>query len=423
MLGADENPDARVLEAARRLFSLFGDALDLDLAVRLWDGSRVPLGSDVVSGYEIVVSSPHVLSSLVRRPTRDNLLLHYANGDLAIEGGDPIGFVVAANSERGFKKLRQVPKAAVLWVAMRVAVTRPHHARAHWAVQSKRNHKGFIRFHYDIGNEFYALFLGQEMQYSCAYFRDPENDLDQAQHDKLEIICQNLRLESGERFLDVGCGWGGLLCHAAERYGVRAHGVTLSQQQFEYAEERIRQKGLKGQVTVEHGEYKDLVGTYDKIASIEMIEHVGLDNYPAYLRKLWSLLKDGGLLLNQGTTRRAKRRERRSSRLRAGSRMMERYVFPGFELDNVGHTVTAMEAMHFEILQVEGWRDHYAQTTKRWCRTLWERRDEAESLVGAEKTRLWLAYLTGVSVAFQDGSLRVYQIVAAKRGSKGVAHA
>ena len=103
--------------------------------------------------------------------------------------------------------------------------------------------------------------------------------------------------------------------------------------------------------------------------------------------------------------------------------MMERYVFPGFELDNVGHTVTAMEAMHFEILQVEGWRDHYVQTTKRWCRTLWQRRDEAESLVGAEKTRLWLAYLTGVSVAFQDGSLRVYQIVAAKRGSKGVAHA
>ncbi len=114
MLGADENPDARVLEAARRLFSLFGDALDLDLAVRLWDGSRVPLGSDVVSGYEIVVSSPHVLSSLIRRPTRDNLLLHYANGDLTVEGGDPIGFVVAANSERGFKKLRQVPNRVFL---------------------------------------------------------------------------------------------------------------------------------------------------------------------------------------------------------------------------------------------------------------------------------------------------------------------
>lgn len=418
-----ENSDAGVLKAAHRLFALFGDALDLDLAVRLWDGSRVSLGNSGVSDCEIVVSSPHILSSLIRRPTRDNLLLHYASGDLSVEGGDPIGFVTAVNSERGFsEKRRRLPKAAVLFAAMRVAITRPHHASALAAVAGKGNDQSFIRFHYDIGNEFYALFLGQEMQYSCAYFQDPESDLDRAQYDKLELICRNLRLESGERLLDVGCGWGGLLCHAAEHYGVRAHGITLSREQFDYAQERIRSKGLEGQVSVELGEYKDLAGSYDKIASIEMIEHVGLDHHPAYLRKMRSLLKDRGLLLLQGTTRRAKRQRRGTRRIRSGSLMMERYVFPGFELDDIGHTLTGMEAVRFEILKVEGWRKHYAQTTKRWCRSLWERREEAESLVGTEKTRLWLAYLTGVSVAFQDGSLRAYQILATQRTSKKAIH-
>jgi len=424
MIGHRKSSDAPRLDHARRLFTALGEGLDLDLAVRLWDGSLVPLGPSVSSGYEVVIVGPHVLSSLIRRPTRDNLLLHYANGNLRIEGGDTMGFIAAANLGLGFKKLRQTSKAAVLRAAFRVALTPPAHAKPLSDARGKVDSEDLIRFHYDIGNEFYALFLGEEMQYSCAYFRDREfpdreNDLDEAQRDKLDIICRNLRLEPGDRFLDVGCGWGGLLCHAAKNYGVQAHGVTLSPAQFDYATEKIHREGLKGQVTIQLADYQDLVGTYDKIASIEMIEHIGLSQYPAYLGKLRSMLVDRGLLLNQGTTRRAKRTARRSRRLRRGSRMLERYVFPGFELDNIGHTISMLEAERFEIQHVEGWRDHYAETTRRWCRNLWEKQEEAEALAGPEKTRLWLAYLAAVSVAFQGGTLRVYQIVASKHAARG----
>jgi len=409
----------RRIAAARRLFSLLGDSLDLDLAVRLWDGSRVPLGRDVTSPYEIVVSDLSILSSLLRRPTPENLLLHYANGELAIEGGDPLGFVAAAGSGVARKRLRQLPKIAAIGAALRVAAASPRHASARSAFRGAGNDEGFIRFHYDIGNDFYALFLGEQMQYSCAYFHDWDNDLDQAQHDKLEAICQKLQLQPGDRFLDVGCGWGGLLCHAVERYGVRGHGVTLSQEQFDYAQEKIRSAGLEGRATVELCEYGEIEGSYDKISSLEMIEHIGLDDYPRYFRKMRSLLRDRGLLLNQSTTRRAKPARRRWRSPRLGSRLIERFVFPGFELDNVGHTVEAMEAARFEVGQVVSWRDHYARTTELWCSRLWERRLEAEAIVGAEKARLWLAYLTGVSIAFREGGLRVYQIVATKHASKG----
>lgn len=422
MLSAADSQATRRIEAAGRLFSIIAETLDLDVSVRLWDGTRVPLGRDVRSPYEIVVESAAVLSSLVRRPTRDNLLLHYANGGLTIEGGDPLGFILAAESGRGFKKLRRIPKWQTFRAALAVAKTRPQHANTSAAFRGDESDEQFIHFHYDIGNAFYGLFLGDEMQYSCGYFEDPNDDLDRAQRAKLDRICRSLQLVPGERLLDVGCGWGGLLCHAAKHYGVKAHGLTLSQEQFEYTQGKIRQMGLETQVSIELADYSEFElsaeGAYDKIASIEMTEHVGLANFPGYLRKMRSLLRDRGLLINQATTRRAKRTERRSRRLRAGSRLMERYVFPGFELDNVGRMVAAMEAARFEVHRVEGWRDHYAKTTELWCHRLWDRRKEAEDLVGPEKTRLWLAYLAGVSVAFAAGSLRVYQIVASKQGAR-----
>ena len=441
MLSSTVPADAARLDSARRLFAILADTLDLNVSVRLWDGSRVPLGKAVDSPFEIVLENAAVLSSLIRRPTRDNLLLHYANGTLAIEGGDPLGFIIAAESGRGFKKLRRLPKWQTIRAALRAAKARPQHARTSAAFRGEGRDDHFIRFHYDLGNEFYGLFLGDEMQYSCGFFeetaksetrheedpcaRSPEADLtnlNRAQTAKLDRICRSLQLESGDRLLDVGCGWGGLLCYAAKQYGVEAHGLTLSPEQFDYAQEKIRKLGLASQVRVELADYADFeiskAAGYDKIASIEMSEHVGLVNFPNYLRKMRSLMKDRGLLLNQATTRRAKRTEKRSRQLRAGSRLMERYVFPGFELDNIGHTTSVMEAARFEIHDVVGWREHYAVTTRLWCRRLWARRKEAVDLVGEEKTRLWLAYLAGVSVAFDAGSLRVYQVVASKQPAR-----
>jgi cyclopropane-fatty-acyl-phospholipid synthase len=285
---------------------------------------------------------------------------------------------------------------------------------------SRRDETDFIQFHYDAGNDFYALFLDPEMQYSCAYFTGWENSLEQAQRDKLDMICRKLRLQPSERFLDIGSGWGGLLCHAAENYDVTAHGVTLSQAQYDYTRDKLRRLGLEDRVTVELRSYEGLEGEYDKIASIGMYEHVGIANYPAYFGKLNSLLRDRGLLLNHGITRRAKRSRRKFRKVRPENRLILKYIFPGSELDHIGHSLEVMEAGGFEIHDVECWREHYALTCRLWHRRLVANKEAAIAQVGPERYRMWIAYLAGVSFAFADGSLRIYQTVASKHKAKGL---
>jgi cyclopropane-fatty-acyl-phospholipid synthase len=298
----------------------------------------------------------------------------------------------------------------------------PEHAYAGDQVArsaAPRANRDYIQFHYDLGNDFYRLFLDDEMVYSCGYFTDWSNSLDQAQHDKLDMICRKLRLSPGERLLDVGCGWGGLICHAARNYGVSAHGVTLSQEQLDFAQEKARRLGLEDRVTVELRDYSTLDGKYDKIASVGMYEHVGIANYPAYFGKLYSLLRDRGILLNHGITRPAKRSRRGFQRIRPEHRLILKYIFPGGELDHIGHTCETLEQSRFEVHDVEDWREHYAQTTRLWCQRLSARREEAIRLVGPERYRLWVLYLAGVSFAFLDGSIAIYQVVASKHASRG----
>jgi cyclopropane-fatty-acyl-phospholipid synthase len=219
--------------------------------------------------------------------------------------------------------------------------------------------------------------------------------------------------------LDIGCGWGGLICHAARHYGVRAHGVTLSQTQFDFAQEKIRGLGLQDKVTVELRDYATLSGKYDKIASIGMYEHVGIANYPEYFGKINSLLRDRGILLNHGITLPAKPAKRGFRRIRPEQRLVLKYICPGGELDHIGHTCQSLEVSRFEVHDVEDWREHYAQTTRLWCQRLSARRDEAIRLVGPERYRLWAAYLAGVSFAFLDGTVRIYQVVASKHAERG----
>ncbi|MCH8092674.1 MAG: class I SAM-dependent methyltransferase, partial [Proteobacteria bacterium] len=285
--------------------------------------------------------------------------------------------------------------------------------------RSLDDNRDYVQFHYDISNEFYQLFLDPEMQYSCAYFTDPGNTLEQAQRDKLDMICRKLALGPGDRFLDIGSSWGGLLCHAARAYGAKAHGVTLSRTQHDYTVEKVRREGLEGRVTVELGSYENLDGEDDKIASIGMYEHVGIGNYPAYFAKLNRLLRDRGLLLNHGLTRRVKRSRRRARRVVAEKRLLLKYIFPGSELDHIGHSLEAMEAEGFEIRDVESWREHYALTTRHWHRRLLANKESAIAEVGAEKVRIWLLYLAGASLALGDGALRIYQTVAVKHKAKG----
>ncbi|MBA3315717.1 MAG: class I SAM-dependent methyltransferase [Planctomycetaceae bacterium] len=419
--------EPRQIAAAKNALAHIAESLDAKFSVRLWDGSTVPMGRDVRPNLVVAISGPGVIGSLLRRPTLDNFVRHYATGKIAIEGGDLMEFGDAARVDRSSKRLKSVNKGLLLRSALPFLLapgerTETQHEFAGeqtGRVQEKRNNKDFIQFHYDLGNDFYKLFLDPEMQYSCGYFTDWNNGLEQAQRDKIDMICRKLRLQPGERMLDIGCGWGGLICHAAQKYGVIAHGVTLSQEQHDYTIEKVKRLGLEDRVTVELRDYNTLDGTYDKISSIGMYEHVGIANYPTYFRKIWSLLRDRGILLNHGITRRAKRQKGRFSRMRPEHKLVAKYIFPGGELDHIGHTVESLEATRFEVHDVENWREHYAQTTRFWCQRLSARKDEAIALVGPERYRLWVAYLASVSFAFTDGSLRIFQVVASKQASKG----
>ena len=422
--------DQKRLRAARDIFEHLAERLDMRFSVRLWDGSIVPRGGDADPAACITIGGPGVLGSLLRRPTLETLLRHYAAGRIDFEGGDPLAFIERTRRNKSRIRGRRLGKAFLLRRALpllfafeKAAQRAPEHEYGGDATgrrQAHRDDKAFIQFHYDVGNDFYALFLDPEMQYSCAYFTDPHNSLERAQRDKLDMICKKLRLQPGERFLDIGSGWGGLLCHAARAYGVKAHGVTLSQAQHDYTVGKVRREGLEDQVTVELRGYENLDGEYDKISSIGMYEHVGVRNYPTYFGKLNRLLRDRGLLLNHGLTRRVKRSRRHARKVVPEKRFLLKYIFPGSELDHIGHSLAAMEAQGFEIRDVESWREHYALTSRLWHQRLIANKESAIAQVGAEKYRIWILYLAGVSLAISDGALRIYQTVAVKHKAKGL---
>ena len=277
----------------------------------------------------------------------------------------------------------------------------------------RRDHEA-VQYHYDISNAFYQLFLDQRMVYSCAYFRHADDTLDQAQLNKLDYILDKLRLQAGERFLDVGCGWGGLLIRAAER-GAYAVGVTLSQQQFEYCQKLIAEKGLQQQCEVRLQDYRDMGETnaYDKIASVGMFEHVGLAQLENYFQQMQSLLKPQGTILMHGIT--SNSIENREVGLGAGE-FIDRYVFPDGELPHVSLVLNAMNLAGFEVVDVESLRRHYAQTLTLWSQRLDAHANRAVELAGEQRYRIWRAYLAGCAYGFSHDWMNVYQLLACKRG-------
>jgi cyclopropane-fatty-acyl-phospholipid synthase len=270
-----------------------------------------------------------------------------------------------------------------------------------------------IQFHYDVSDDFYALWLDSRRVYSCAYFREAGMTLAQAQDAKLDHICRKLMLREGERFLDIGAGWGGLLLWAAEHYGVKAHGITLSKNQYAYVTRLIEEKGLQGRVTMELCDYRDLPEgePWDKIASIGMFEHVGRAHLATYFSKINRLLKPGGLLMNHGITAGGTRNDQ----LGAGmGDFIERYIFPGGELLHVSHVLKVMSEAQLEPLDVENLRPHYARTLWAWSDGLEAHLAEARDVTKERVVRAYRLYLAGSAMCFERGWMALYQMLASK---------
>jgi cyclopropane-fatty-acyl-phospholipid synthase len=284
------------------------------------------------------------------------------------------------------------------------------------SARDQRKDARAIAHHYDVSNDFYALFLDPLMVYTCAYYREPDGKLEQAQQDKLDLVCRKLRLKAGETMLDIGCGWGSLSMWAAEHYGVRAHGVTLSRAQAEWAAERIERGGLGGRCLVEYRDWRDLPpeASYDKIAAVGVIEHVGIPNYPAFFGRVRSMLNDGGLYLNHGIHHEF--HWKRTSQ----TDFLLRHVFPNGDLSGFTETVTEMERAGWEVVDAENLRLHYARTCRHWVERLRARADEARAIVGERIYRTWLLYLTCSAVAFETGSIGLYQVVVRKQWDRAI---
>ncbi|MNV31887.1 Cyclopropane-fatty-acyl-phospholipid synthase [compost metagenome] len=424
--------DRRVI-AARRIVGHIADHLKADLSLRLWTGEVLPLGPGARDDIQIVVARPGAVRRLILKPGLMTLFELFASGDLKVEGGSPLEAADRWDHGRAVHLKRSLDRWLIAREAMPFLLGGGEggaDALPAWDAtgddgvgrdRSGRRDQDFIQFHYDVGNDFYGLFLDPEMVYSSAYFTAPDATLEAAQQEKLDRICRKLRLKPGQRMLDVGCGWGGLACWAAGNYGVHVHGVTLSQAQLDFARAKVERLGLSDKVTLELKDYRevDAAGAYDAIAQVEMFEHAGFANHERHFEQMRRLLKPGGLYFHQASVRRGGKGELRPT---PTTKVITRFIFPGGELDTIGMTVTNLGRLGFETLDVEDMREHFELTLREWTRRLYERRDEAYRSAGEARTRLWLIYFALFAKGFERGAVQVYQTVAQKRraGASGL---
>lgn len=427
--------------ALEKLLASFDGAM----AVRLPDGSAGVFGrgarEGLTPGFTLGLRSPDVVRSLLlgRDPLRFADL--YFRGEVDVDGD-----LFSALSLKDQVQDLRLPLAGRLALLLRLApqlwrrgaeaalgessatseasISSSGHARRE-AVSSaslratqvklhtKEENRQAIAFHYDLSNEFYALWLGEGMVYSCAYFESADASLEQAQRAKLDHVCRKLQLRPGEQLLDIGCGWGALIMHAAQHYGVRSHGITLSERQFDLASQRIKAAGLQEQVKIELQDYREMPGRqrFDKISSIGMFEHVGLKNLPVYFGTVQRLLKPEGLFLNHGITH-----DEDGWGKALSSRFINRYVFPDGELDTVSNIQRVMEGSGFEIVDVEALRPHYAKTLRHWVERLESQHERALDHVNEATYRVWRLYMAACAMEFESAELGVYQILASPQG-------
>ncbi len=393
--------------------SILKGAPQKGVSVELWNGEKVWGEGDKL---RIKLNYPWSLKEALKENSDLSLAESYIYGLVDLIGDIYLVFPIAdwlTQRELPFKekikiwrKLRKIPSGRSFKKCW---------AEVNGELHSIERDKQAVQYHYDVSNDFYKLFLDKNLVYSCAYFKDPKDSLDKAQIQKIEHICRKLNLKEGEKLLDIGCGWGALIIHAAKKYGVKAVGITLSQNQYEYAKERIKEEGLEDRCTVLLADYRELDqwGEYDKIVSVGMFEHVGKKRAPTYFSQAYKLLKEKGLFLNHAIT--VNYREYGTP----PSQFIRKYVFPDGELLPISTTLNFAEREGFEVRDVEALREHYTLTLMHWVKNLERNYEKARELVGEEKFRIWRLYMASSAYQFLTNRIGVYQSLLLKTGKEG----
>ncbi|MGJ9421558.1 class I SAM-dependent methyltransferase [Aeromicrobium sp. CF3.5] len=412
---------ATKLNIAQALERLMKDGLPFRFEA--FDGSTAgPEGAPLT----LRLKNERGLAYLMTAPGDLGFARAYVSGDLEVEGihpGDPYDAMVLIMSQLRFK----VPSAAEMLQIVRslgfgnlkppTPPVEEHLPRWRRAFEGLRHNKKrdaeAIQHHYDVSNRFYELVLGESMTYTCAVYPSLEASLEEAQFEKYDLICRKLDLKPGQRLLDIGCGWGGMVRHAAKHYGVKVIGVTLSREQAAWAAEEIKRQGLEHLAEARHGDYRDVLETgFDAVSSIGLTEHIGVRSYPSYFAFIESKLKPGGRMLNHCITR-------PNNKTTTTGAFIDRYVFPDGELTGVGRITVAAQETGLEVRHVENLREHYAMTLAGWCRNLVENWDACLEEVTEGRAKVWGIYMAGSRLAFERNEIELHHVLAVKPGAGG----
>ncbi len=402
---------------------VFGD-FESNFDFRLWDGTFYVPPKMKERKATVIVNDPGILACVLSFPVDLRLGEAFIYGDIDVEGDIFAIFPAEAHISKKYPKLITNPKFWYYILKIRKLCKKEPEkvgfrgpAKLKGKMHSLERDREAVSYHYNLPPEFYSLYLDPLMNYSCAYFRNPEDDLATAQLNKLELICRKLRLKEGERVLDIGCGWGGFVIYAAKKYGVKAIGITITEKQVEYANAKIKEEGLEGLAEVRLQDYRELDEreSFDKIVSIGMFEHVGKSMLRTYFKKAYELLKPGGVFLNHGIA--AKWGIFRTY-FRKFS-FVERYVFPDGHLLPISYTLRVAEDVGFEVRDVESLREHYALTLRHWVNNLLKNKEKALKIVDEPTFRVWYLYMAGASYGFEVNQQSVFQALLVKNDKTG----
>jgi len=366
---------------------------NLPIELSLWNGKRFQLGSQSQPAVDMYINSAGALPALLNA-SLDSLGEAYIEQQIDIKGrlsdAIQVAYKLANISQHNNGLIRKATEIL-----------------AH----SKKQDREAIKYHYDVSNDFYRLWLDENMVYSCGYFEDGTETLEEAQVKKIDHILRKIQLKPGQRLLDIGCGWGALAIRAARNWGARCVGVTLSEKQYEFARERVKREGLEELVEIRLQDYRDVQGTFERITSVGMFEHVGLANLPEYFSKISSLLSQGGWAMNHGIT--STDAESAPTPM-GGSEFIDKYVFPHGELPHISLVLKTMQACGLETFDVENLRRHYARTLDLWTQRYEAQANTLRQIVDEKTYRIWRIYLAGCSHAFHVDNVAIFQVICQK---------